>query len=266
MNTTLQTVTSADGTSIAFEAIGAGPAVILVGGAFNDRTTVAGLARELSSDFTAIAYDRRGRGGSGDSDTYAVEREIDDIDALIQQVSGSASLFGHSSGAILALESAARLPHVDKIVVYEPPFVVDDTRPRPGADLADRVKELVDADRRADAATVFLTEGANVPEQVVAEMRTTESWNWFTGLAHTLPYDATICGPGNVLPAERFGKITAPTLAIGGGTSAAWLSAGARAVAEVIPGSRHLTLEGHDHGVLNHPDALGPILRDFLKL
>jgi pimeloyl-ACP methyl ester carboxylesterase len=259
----MNTVTSVDGTRIAFDETGRGPAVIVVGGAFNDRTTVAGIARVLSTDFTAIAYDRRGRGGSGDTAPYAVEREIEDIAALIEHVGGSASLFGHSSGAILALDAAIELT-IDKLVVYEPPFVLPGARPTVGADLADRVQALVDAGRLDDAAILFLTEGVNVPAEQVEAMRGSDAWGWFTGLAHTLPYDLTICGPGNLLPADRLAKITTPTLAIGGGTSPEWLPAAARQVAEIIPGARYLTLEGHDHGaVLQQPDAVGPILREF---
>jgi pimeloyl-ACP methyl ester carboxylesterase len=265
-NSSISTVTSADGTAIAFEPVGRGPVVILVGGAFNDRTTVTGLARVLSSDFTVIVFDRRGRGDSGDTPPYAVQREVEDIAALISHVGGSVGLFGHSSGAILALEATVSLPEVEKLAVYEPPFVVDDTRPQPAPDLLERLQALVDEDRRADAATLFLTEGAGVPSEVVAEMRGSQMWGWFTGLAHTLPYDVAICGPANRLPAHRYGRITAPTLAIGGGTSPGWMRSGTRAVAEAVPGGRYLTLEGHDHSVLNQPEALGPILRDFLKL
>ncbi|GIH77464.1 alpha/beta fold hydrolase [Planobispora longispora] len=263
MTTAFQTVTSADGTAIAFEAVGGGRPVILVGGAFNDCSTVAGLAAALAPDFTAVAYDRRGRGDSGDGESYAVEREIEDIAALIKHVGGSAAVFGHSSGAILAVEAARTGLPIDRLAVYEPPYVVDDSRERPGADLAERLRVLIGQGRRDDAAALFLTEAVDVPAEMVAGMRSAPVWDRFTGLAHTLPYDVTICGPGNVLPADGLATITVPTLAIDGALSPGWALAATRAVADAVPGARHLTLEGQDHGVLHHPDALRPVLLDF---
>lgn len=287
MTTTLQTVTSADGTSIAFEQVGDGPAVILVGGAFNDRSTVAALAATLAPDFTAIAYDRRGRGASRDNSASrdhsargnhsagtgvagraagraAVEREVADIAALIAYAGGSASVFGHSSGAVLALEAAQRGLPITRLALYEPSYVVDGARARPGIDLLDRLQALVDQDRREEAATLFLTEAVGAPPEVVEGMRASQMWGWFTGLAHTLPYDVAVCGPGNDLPADRLATIAAPTLAIGGSLSPAWLRAAARAVADAVPGGRYVTLDGQDHGVLHQPDALRPLLVDFL--
>jgi len=193
-----------------------------------------------------------------------VDREIDDLAALIEHAGGSASLFGHSSGAILALEAALRGLPIAKLAVYEPPYVVDGSRARPGVDLVDRLRALIDEGRRDDAVTLFLTEGVAVPPEMVQEMKASQVWGWFTGLAHTLPYDAAVCGPGNALPADRLATITAPTLAIGGSLSPPWLPAAARAVADTIPGARYITLDGQDHGVLNQPDALRPVLLDFL--
>ena len=264
MTTTPQTVTSADGTPIAVERTGDGPPVILVGGAFNDRSTVAGLAAVLAPGLTAITYDRRGRGDSGDGDGFAVEREIEDLTAVIAYAGGSARLFGHSSGAILAIEAASRGLAVDRLAVYEPPYIVGEDRPRPGADLFDRVRTLVENGDRDAAAALFLTEGTATPPETVAAMRTAEVWGWFAGLAHTLPYDLAICGPGCELPAERLATLTVPTLTLGGGESPGWLSEGARAVAATVPGARYVTIKGEDHGVLNHPEALRAVLTEFL--
>ncbi|MFI6175016.1 alpha/beta fold hydrolase [Nonomuraea sp. NPDC051191] len=265
MQSTLQTVTSADGTRIAFESGGDGHPVILVGGAFNDRTTVAALATALAPGFRAIAYDRRGRGGSGDAPAYAVEREIEDLAALIEHAGGSASVFGHSSGAILALEAAAYGLPIARLAVYEPPYVVDGARTPPGDDFAERLRALIAQDRRDDAVALFLTEGVDVPEETVAGMRSEGVWGWFTGLAHTLPYDAAVCGPGQLPPVERLSRITVPTLAIGGDQSPKWMLDAVRAVAEAVPGARHLVLPGEDHGVLGRPEALRPVLADFLS-
>ncbi len=262
----MQTVTSIDATPIAFDALGQGPPVILVHGAFSDRTTTAGLAEVLAPDFTVIAYDRRGRGGSGDRPGSTVRNEIEDLEALIRHVGGAAMVFGHSSGAILALEAAAALTGVEKVVAYEPPFVLDGQRPRPADDLIDRVRALLAEGNRSDAAALFLTEGANAPASDVDALRATSEWSWYTDLAHTLPYDLALCGPGLRLPAVRFATIKAPTLLVSGGDSPAWFRATARATAESIPGGQYTTLDGRDHGVLLRPDTLGPVLADFFKL
>ncbi|MGH3382058.1 MAG: alpha/beta fold hydrolase [Actinoallomurus sp.] len=266
MTTTPKTVTSADGTPIAVERTGGGPPVILIGGAFNDRSTVAGLAAALAPGVTAITYDRRGRGdsGPGDGDGFAVEREIEDLTAVIAYAGGSARLFGHSSGAILAIEAASRGLAVDRLAVYEPPYVISEDRPRPAADLFDRVRTLVEDSERDEAAALFLTEGAATPPEMVAAMRGDEIWGWFAGLAHTLPYDLAVCGPGCALPAERLATLTVPTLALGGGESPGWLREGAHAVAATVPGARYVTIDGEDHGVLNHPEALRAVLTEFL--
>ncbi|MFD9962229.1 alpha/beta fold hydrolase [Amycolatopsis sp. NPDC058986] len=260
--TEVSTVVSADGTKIAFERRGAGTPLILIGGAVNDRTTVAGLA-EVLDGYTTIAYDRRGRGDSGDAETYSVDREVEDLAALIEHVGGSAHVFGHSSGAVLALEAASRGLSINRVAAYEPPYIVDGSRPRPGDDLVDRVRAALDAGDCDEAVTLFLVEGTDTPAGIVAGMKTAPVWGWFTALAHTLPYDLTICGPGNHLPVSGLAKITVPTLVIGGGASPAWMPAGARAAAEAVPGGVYQTLEGQDHGVLQHPKTLLPLLTDF---
>lgn len=257
-------VTSADGTTLFFEQRGSGAPVILVGGAFNDRTTVAGLAEVLAADFTTIAYDRRGRGDSGDSAEYAVEREIEDIAALIAQVGGSASVFGHSSGAILALEAAAAGLDITRVVAYEPPYTVADRTPS-ADDLVDRVRAALEAGDRDEAVRLFLVEGADTPAEAIGGMKADPVWGWFTALAHTLPYDLTIVGPGGRLPADRLARISVPALVIDGSESPAWFGSTARAVTEVIPGARHETLESQDHGVLQFPETLKDLLTDFLK-
>jgi pimeloyl-ACP methyl ester carboxylesterase len=210
-----------------------------------------------------VTYDRRGRGDSGDSPAYAVDREIEDLAAVIGHAGGQASIFGHSSGAVLALEAAQQGLAIDKLAVYEPTYAIAGTRPRPGDDLADRLSALIVQDRRDEAATLFLAEAVGMPPEIIEGMRGSPMWGWFTGLAHTLPYDVAICGPGMVLPAGRLVTIKVPVLAIGGGASPPWLPAAARAVADAIPGARYVTLEGQDHSVLNQPDALRPLLAGY---
>jgi pimeloyl-ACP methyl ester carboxylesterase len=262
----MDTTTSADGTTIVLDVTGHGPAVVLVGGAFNDRTTVAALAEELSADFTAVAYDRRGRGGSGDTKPYAVEREIEDLAAVIDHVGGSAYVVGHSSGAILSLRAAAQLSSIKKVAAYEPPFVVDNgLREVPGADMAERTQALIDEGRRDEAVELFMTEGASVPAEHVAGMRSDPSWAWLAGLAHTLPYDLAICGNSNTVPTDVLAKIAVPALVVAGGASPEWFRVTARAVTNAIPGARTFTMDGEDHGsVLQRPATLAKVLREFL--
>lgn len=259
------TATSADGTPIAFDTYGAGSPVLLVGGAVNDRTTVAALAAVLAdAGFTAIAYDRRGRGDSGDAQVYAVEREIDDLEVLIEAVGGSAAVFGHSSGAILALEAAARGLPITKVAVYEPPFIGDD-RPRPAEDLVDRVSAcLADGDRDG-AVELFLVEGTGTPASMVESMKSAPVWGWFVGLAHTLPYDLTVCGRGNRLPADRLAAITVPVLSLSGGAGEAWMTSSSKAVAAAVAHGRYEEVPGQDHGVLNAPESLRDVLANFLR-
>jgi pimeloyl-ACP methyl ester carboxylesterase len=278
----METATSADGTPIALETTGTGRPVILIGGAFNDRSTVAALAATLAPHMTAVTYDRRGRGASGPIGEWisgssspdrksGPDREIEDLAAVISAVTdadsgrsdGTVDLFGHSSGAALALEAAQRGLPVGKVAVYEPSYVTDDSRSRPPAGLADQIAALADSGQLDEAVELFLTEAAGVPPQAVAGMRASQMWGWFTGLAHTLPYDVALSGNRQVLPAERFAQISVPVLAIGGSLSPQWLPAAARAVADAIPGARYVTLDGQDHGVLNQPEALLPLLTGF---
>ncbi|MEU4674085.1 alpha/beta hydrolase [Amycolatopsis sp. NPDC023774] len=260
------TVTSADGTPIAFDTYGTGSPVLLVGGAVNDRTTVAALAAVLAeAGFQGVAVDRRGRGQSGDAHVYSVERELDDLSAVIDAVGGAAAAFGHSSGAILALEAAARGLPITKLAVYEPPFIVDGRRPRPGEDLADRLSALIAADDRDGAVELFLTEGVAVPAEGVAAMKGQPVWDWFVGYAHTLPYDITVTGPGAQLPVDRLAAVAVPVLVMSGGAGEVWMGEAARAVAETVPHARYESIPGQDHGVLNAPESLRAVLTDFLR-
>ena len=186
-------VTSSDGTTIAFDRSGDGPPVILVCGGSTDRTANAPLAALLSRRFTVFNYDRRGRGDSGDTTPYAVDREVEDIDAVIGAADGSAFLYGTSSGAALALEAAASGLDIRKLALWEPPYILDG-RPRPPADTASIFTELVAAGRRGDAVEFFMTQVVGLPPEFVAEARRAPWWQAQEALAHTLTYDATIMG------------------------------------------------------------------------
>src|SRR5512135_3271536 len=190
----MQTVGSADGTTIAFDRSGQGPALILVAAASATRLAEASLAAALAPNFTVFAYDRRGRGDSGDTPPYAVEREVEDLDAVIEEAGGSAFVFGHSSGAVLALESARLLPgKIRKLALYEAPFIIDDSRPRTPADFLPRLNELLAAGRREDAVELW-NRNNGLPDEMIAGMRGSPWWPGLLAAAHTLPYDATIMG------------------------------------------------------------------------
>jgi pimeloyl-ACP methyl ester carboxylesterase len=243
-------VASRDSTPIAFERSGDGPPVILVLGAFNDRSSGAPLAARLAQQFTVLNYDRRGRG----------EREIEDLDALIAAAGGSACVFGHSSGATLALQAAARRLAITRLALHEPPIVVDDERPRPPADLAARLAELVASGQRGEAVELFQTEGVGIPIEVVAQMRTAPFRPALEAIAHTLVYEVLITGDVSV-PSGLAASVTVPTLTLAGGVSPAWMRRGVQALADALPAARHRTLEGQTHDIV--PDVVAPVLAEF---
>lgn len=256
-------VTSADSTTIAFDRCGAGPPVILVHGAMSDKAHPAmrAVAAALSPWFTMVNYDRRGRGESGDTQPYAVEREIEDLAALIEAAGGSAMVFGGSSGAALALEAAARNPAISRLALWEPPYHVDGTAPDLPHDFGTRLEGLVRQGRRGDAVELFMVEAAEVPAAAVAAMRAQPAWPAAEAAAHTLVYEAAVLGPGNVLPAGRFAAIGQPTLVLTGQNSPAWMISAGKAVTAAIPDARHRVLENQTHNVA--PEALAPELLEF---
>jgi len=256
----MDNVTSPDGTTIAFDRTGSGPPLVLVMGAFCDRQTTRSLTKLLAPDFTVYEYDRRGRGASGDTAPYAVEREIEDLGAVASAAGDAPNVFGHSSGAVLALEAAARGVPMTRLVAYEPPYIVDETRPRPGVDLGDRLGALVSAGRRADAAALFLTEAVGVPPEVVTMVAGGPDWPAMTAIAHTLRYDIAVCA-NNEMPSDRLAAIAVPTLVLGGANSPEWFHNSVRAVAGATPGARFRFLDGQDHGAAD--DVLAPVLVDF---
>ena len=184
----METVTSNDGTAIAFDRLGDGPPVILVCGQSTDRSENAGVAALLAPDFTVLNYDRRGRGDSGDTPPYAVEREVEDIEALIVEAGGSAFLYGASSGAALALEAAAGGLAIRKLALWEPPFVLDESLRLPD-DLVERYEEMIAAGRRGDVIEYFMTKVVGLPPEFVAHARKGQFWQAQEALAHTLVYD-----------------------------------------------------------------------------
>ncbi|GAB3156302.1 alpha/beta fold hydrolase [Microbispora hainanensis] len=258
-------ITSKDGTTLAVDTIGQGAPVVLVGGAFNDRSTVAGLGAELASAFTVVTYDRRGRAGSDDkSDDYRVANEVDDLAAVIEHVGGRASAFGHSSGAILVLEGVMRGLPIDRVAVYEPPYGADENQPRPAADIYDRLKALVAAGDRDGAVELFLHEAVGVPTEAIAGMKAGEGWAFLADKAPSLPYDVLVSEIWQVMPYARLAGIGVPVLAVYGDQTAPNLAEGTKAVAATVPGAELRVMPGEDHGVLQRPAALAEILTKFL--
>jgi pimeloyl-ACP methyl ester carboxylesterase len=261
----VNTVVSRDGTTIGYDRVGTGPPLILVDGALCYRASGPNgpLAALLAEHFTVYTYDRRGRGESGDTAPFAIDREIEDVEALITAAGGSAYLYGISSGAALALEAANRGLGITKLALYEAPFIVDDSRPPISADYVAELDRLVAAGRRGEAVALFMR-GVGLPAVVVLLMHLMPAWSKLKGVAHTLPYDTALVHEnqrGNPLPAGRWSAVTAPTLVVGGGKSPAWLRHAVQAVADAVPGARHRELPGQTH--LVKPKALAPVLTEF---
>ena len=258
-------VTSADGTKIAYERQGSGLPVILVDGALGYRALGFSkkLADELADRFTVYTYDRRGRGESTDTVPYSVQREVEDIEALIAVAGGSAHVYGISSGAALALEAANRGLPIDRLGLYEIPFVLDGSREPMDPHYRENLdRALADGDR-GEAVKLFMRL-VGVPGPFVFVMRFMPAWSKLKASAHTLPYDQTVLGDtgsGKPLPADRTAGVKVPTLAIAGGKSPEWMRNAMLAVAEASPTAEYRTLEGQMHNL--KAKALAPVLADF---
>src|ERR671937_1683566 len=248
----MRTLSSKDGTTIAFDQSGTGPALILVGGAFEQRaldTETAKLAALplLAQHFTVIHYDRRGRGDSTDTQPYAVEREIEDIEALIDEAGGSAFLFGISSGAALAMEAAIKLGgKVNKLAMYEAPYNSDEAARQAWMTYRKQLAELLAADRRGDAVVLFMML-VGMPAEHVPGMRQHPMWPMFEAVAPTLAYDAAVLGEDASVPTERAARVTVPALVMDSGASYPFMHVAAVALADAMPIGRHRTLEGQTH-------------------
>lgn len=261
-------VRSGDGTPIAYERTGDGPALILVGGAFSHRRWKGWrrLAELLAHRFTVISYDRRGRGDSGDAPEYAVERELDDLDAILRVARGPAHVFGMSSGGVLALRASAAGVPIARAVVYQPPFSVDASGHLPPPGFEKRLDELVASGRRGAAVSCFMREGMGAPRAFVGFLRVARPiWRDLEAVAHTLPYDLAVMNgtvQGRPLAREPWASVAIPTLVVDGGKSPASLRKAADALAASLPHAERRTLEGQSHNV--SMTALAPLLEEFL--
>jgi pimeloyl-ACP methyl ester carboxylesterase len=271
----METTRSADGTVIAYERAGDGPPLIVAVGAFCDRKTFVPPAG-LTGRFTVCTYDRRGHGDSGDSASYSPDLEVADLAAVIEAVAGPAGssgsgssgsgssgsgafVYGHSSGAALALRAAGHGVPVTAVAAYEAPYVIPGTR-KLAENPAERIEAMVAAGRRADAVRFWMTDVTGAPAEILPRMENSPAWPSLQALAHTLPYDLALGGDQGI-PIDYLAKITVPVLVLGGANSPDWFRRTVEATAAAIPGARLVMLSGQDHGV--PPEVIAPVLTDF---
>ena len=261
------TVTSKDGTQIAYSQVGQGPVLILVDGALCYRQfgPSQDYAAKLASNFTVITYDRRGRGESGDTQPYTPEREVEDIAALLEVAGGTAYMTGFSSGAALAIEAANRLSGITKLALYEAPFIVDGTGKTITPTFLAQLKEAVAQNQRTKAVKMFMKQ-VGTPGFMVAVMPLFPMWSKLTAVAHTLPYDISIVVPyggGKPLLSTLGSSIKAPTLVMDGGKSPTSMRHAMQALAQKLPNANYRTLAGQTHMVKS--EALVPVLIEFFS-
>jgi pimeloyl-ACP methyl ester carboxylesterase len=254
----LPAVTSHDGTTIAFDRSGEGPAVAIVGGVVGDRSQQAPLAALLAEHFSVYNYDRRGHGESGFTEPYSVGREAEDLAAVVEQAGGAASVFATSGCAVIALQAAAGAVPVTRLALWEPPFIVDGSRPPVPADYREQLEDLLAQDRRGDMVALFLTQAAGIPAPFVEQLRQAPFWGAQEAHAHTLVNDATMMGDF-AIPASA-ASADVPTLVLDGATTP-WLTAAGDALAAALPNARRETLAGQQHNV--EPGAIAPALAAF---
>lgn len=258
-------VLSKDGTPIVYDRVGDGPALINILGATATRGMVAQhSSQEATMPFTTFTYDRRGRGDSGDTAPYAVEREVEDLVAMIEAAGGSAFVFGHSSGAVLALEAAKRGLAIPKLAIYEPPFIIDDSRPPLPVDYVSHLRQLIAAGRPEDALAYFMTAAVGIPAEYMDGMKQAPFWASSVAVAHTISYDGEIMGDtmrGNPAALARFAGITTPTLVMVGGNSPPYQQNAVEALAKLLPNGYYRSMAGQDHGIA--PEVLAPALVEF---
>ncbi|MFE7384721.1 alpha/beta fold hydrolase [Streptomyces zhihengii] len=259
-SSTVSLTTSSDGTAIACEQRGAGPALVLVGGALCTAASDAPLAGLLAADFTVYTYDRRGRGGSGDRAPYAVEREIEDLAAVVALAGGEVMVHGMSSGAALALRAAAAGVPVRRLSVYEPPYATGPEARTAHLARTRRLRELLAEGRAGDALAEFLR-AVGMPDEALYGLRRLPVWADMEKLAPTLVYDHEVLGDGTV-PVDVLASVTDRVLVVDGGASPAPMREAARSVATALPRARHRTLTGQTHEVAPH--ILAPALAAFL--
>jgi pimeloyl-ACP methyl ester carboxylesterase len=254
-------VLSPDGTRIAYERLGSGPAVLIAGAGPTDRRSEAPVAALLAERFTVYNYDRRGRGDSGDTQPYAPDREFEDMAAVIAQAGGSVMCYGTSGGAIIALQAAARGLAISKLAAWEPPYLVPGARPAIPGDYRERQWALREQGRGGEMLELFFSQAVGLPPDMVAGMKAAPFWEAMAAGAGCLAYDAEMIGDFS-MPQEQLKSVTIPTLVVDG-TTMPWISAACQVLADVLPNVRRATLDGQPHNV--DPAAIAPVLTDFFR-
>ena len=255
--------TSRDGTTIAYEKIGKGEVVILVPGALNSRKSGSKLAKLLASHFTVIIYDRRGRGDSTDTKPYSPSREYEDIVSLIAAVEGPVCLYGHSSGAAIALQVASKLyKKVRKLAIYEAPYSMAEEEYKTANEYYDQLMKLLKEGRNADAVTLFI-QSVGVSDKQIQAIKSMPMWRGLERMAPTLAYDSEVMGEGHALPVALLKSIKIPTLVMHGGAGTIHMRDVAQVISKLIPHAQIRTLAGQTHGV--SPKVLAPVLTEFFS-
>jgi pimeloyl-ACP methyl ester carboxylesterase len=256
----MASVKSADGTTIDYEISGIGPTVVLICAGPTDRNSNAELAGLLAGSCTVVNYDRRGRGASGDTPPYTVGREIDDLRAVVEAAGGRVGLFGNSGGAFLAFRAVANGMACERIAVWEPPYILPDSRPPVPADYADQQAALAEKGDSGAMAELFLVTAVGMPAEMVAGMRQDPSWAYLKAAASpALAYDARLAGDF-AIDKQQQSRIRCPVLVLDGATTP-WLTEAADAVAAATPAAVRQTLAGQQHNV--QAAALAPALARF---
>ena len=259
----MQKVISRDGTQIAYESTGRGPVVILVLGALNSRKSGAKLAKLLAPRFRVIGFDRRGRGDSTDTAPYSPQREVEDVAALVDEVGEPVHLYGHSSGAALALEVAVRLrKKIKRLAIYEVPYSLDKDAVRAAKAYDKQLKKLLASGRNGDAVALFIRI-VGVSDKQLQAIKRLPMWRGLERLAPTLAYDSAVLGEGHSMPTALLARLTVPTLVMHGGKGAPRMRDVAQAICRIVPKAQFRTLDGQTHGV--SPKVLAPVLEEFFS-
>jgi pimeloyl-ACP methyl ester carboxylesterase len=256
--TTSKVIEAADGTRIALDRSGSGPPLVIVLGAFGDRSTSKSLAALLTQSYTVYEYDRRGRGDSGNGTPLSIEGEVQDLAAVLAAAGQPAFVYGHSSGGLLALEAAARGVEIRGLAVYEPPYTGDAD---PGPEFGHHLDQLVASGRRDEAAQQWLAR-MGTAAAIIESMKRSPDWARRRALAHTLSQDLRLANNGRV-PIERLKRIDAPVLLLAGGASPPWAPSTTATLARALPHATEQIVEGQHH--LPTDSVVAPILERYFR-
>jgi pimeloyl-ACP methyl ester carboxylesterase len=259
---TAGTATSADGTQIAFWREGQGPPLLLVHGGACDHLAWFFVASLLARVFTVYTYDRRGRGESGIVPPYTVEREVEDVEAMLRAIGMPTHLLGHSAGGILALEAAERVENLLSLILYEPAYVVPGAREKPNPEILEQMHKLLSTGNRAEVVRIAIRETIGLPEAEIAAMEQGPGWEQLCNVAHAIPYDWKLWD--RKLIVDRLSAIRAQVLLLMGSESPGWLKTAAKKLASALPDAELKVLEGQAHSaMITSPDLFAQAVIEF---